>query len=528
MRDFQLPGRSAAYAESGMAATSHPLATQAALEVLREGGNAVDAAIAAVAVQCVVDPHMTGIGGDCFALFAPSTGGVIGVNGSGRAPAAASPEVLLAQGLTQIPATSPHAVTVPGAVRAWQLLADSYGSQGLDRLLAPAIRHAEEGFIVTPRVAWDWARHAERLEASPAGRAFYLPGGRAPDEGRTIRLPVLARTLRRIATGGAAAFYEGETAERMVASLRGFGGVHEAGDFAAQTAEPVEPIHGRYRDVEVYECPPNGQGVIALLLLNMLEGQDVAGLDPAGPERFHLQAEASKLAFRERDRHLADPLQAEVPTRRLLDKAFAATLAKSIDPARAADPAGLAGPEPHPDTVYLTVVDKDLNAISFINSIYDAFGSGLVCADTGVIFHSRGRAFRLQAGHPNRLAPGKRPMHTIIPAMAFRGGELWLSFGVMGGDYQPVGHAHVLSNIVDFGMDPQAAIDAPRAMAYPGDLELERGVPAATRQRLSERGHKIVEAPSPIGGGQAILIDRRRGLLIGGSDPRKDGLALGI
>jgi gamma-glutamyltranspeptidase/glutathione hydrolase len=528
MRDFQLPGRSTAYAENGMAATSHPLATLAALDVLREGGNAVDAALAAVAVQCVVDPHMTGIGGDCFALFAPPTGGVIAVNGSGRAPLAASAEALLAQGIRQIAATSPHAVTVPGAVRAWQLLADAHGSMGLDRLLAPAIRYAEEGFLVTPRVAWDWMRHSGRLTASPAARAFYLPGGRPPEEGRSIRLPVLARTLRRIAADGAKAFYEGEIAERMVATLRELGGVHNVADFAAQTAETVEPIHTRYRDVEVYECPPNGQGVVALLLLNILEGFDLARLDPLGAERLHLLAEATKLAFAERDRHLADPAQVAVPTQRLLDKAFAKSLADRIDPDAAAAQPRAGDLEPHPDTVYLTVVDRDRNAVSLINSIYDAFGSGLCCPDTGVLFHSRGRAFRLNAGHPNGLAPGKRPMHTIIPAMAFRGGSLWLSFGVMGGDYQPVGHAHVLGNLVDHGMDPQAALDAPRAMAYPGDLEVERGVPIATRRGLVERGHRVVEAASPLGGGQAILVDERRSVLIGGSDPRKDGLALGL
>ena len=528
MRDFQLPGRSAAYAENGMAATSHPLATLAALDVLREGGNAVDAAIAAVAVQCVVDPHMTGIGGDCFALLAPATGGVIAVNGSGRAPRAAAADALLAQGLRQIPATSAHAVTVPGAIGAWQLLAEGHGRMGLERLLAPAIRHAEEGFIVTPRVAWDWLRHGARLTASPAARAFYLPGGRPPEEGRSLRLPILARTLRRIAADGARVFYEGELAERMVATLREFGGVHDPADFAAQTAETVAPIHTRYRDVEVYECPPNGQGVVALLLLNMLEGFELARLDPLGAERLHLQAEATKLAFLERDRHLADPAQVEVPTQRLLDKSFAKTLADRIDPEIATSQPPGGALEPHPDTVYLTVIDRDRNAVSLINSIYDAFGSGLCCPDTGVLFHCRGRAFRLSAEHPNCLAPGKRPLHTIIPAMAFRGGKLWLSFGVMGGDYQPVGHAHVLGNLVDHGMDPQAALDAPRAMAYPGDLEVERGIPTAARRGLVERGHRMVEAASPLGGGQAILVDERRSVLIGGSDPRKDGLALGL
>jgi gamma-glutamyltranspeptidase/glutathione hydrolase len=527
MRDFQLPGRSTAYAQHGMAATSHPLATLTALDVLRAGGNAIDAAIAAVAVQCVVDPHMTGIGGDCFALFAPSSGGVIGVNGSGRAPRAISAEALLGQGLSHIDPPTPHCVTVPGAVSAWGLMAERFGTRGLDELLRPAIACAEDGFVVTPRVAYDWGRHAERLAHSPGGAALYLPGGKPPSAGRTLRMPALGRTLRRIAGQGARAFYEGEIAARMVATLKGFGGLHEIEDFASAQAELVEPIHTRYRDVQVYECPPNGQGIVALLLLNLLEGFDPGKLEPLGDQRFHLQAEATKLAFRERDRHLADPAHAEVPVARLLDKAYAAELRDSIDPERAAGEAPAPLVDAHQDTVYLTVVDRDLNAVSFINSIYDAFGSGLVCPDTGVIFHSRGRSFRLTEGHPNRLAPGKRPMHTIIPGMAFRGGELWMSFGVMGGDYQPVGHAHLVANMVDFGMDPQAAIDAPRAMAYPADLAVERGISMATRSGLEVRGHRVVDAPAPLGGGQAIVIDRQRGVLIGGSDPRKDGLALG-
>jgi gamma-glutamyltranspeptidase/glutathione hydrolase len=434
---------------------------------------------------------------------------------------------LLAQGLTGITPGTPHCVTVPGAVAAWGLMAERYGTKGLDELLRPAIASAEDGFVVTPRVAYDWEAHADRLVFSPAGAAFYLPGGKAPSAGRTLRLPALARTLRRIAEHGPSAFYEGETAARMVATLKGFGGFHELEDFATAKAELVEPIHTRYRDVQVYECPPNGQGVVALLLLNILEGFEAGKLEPMGAARFHLQAEATKLAFRERDRHLADPAHADVPVARLLDKAYATELRETIDADKASAEVPAPALDPQPDTVYLTVVDRDLNAVSFINSIYDAFGSGLVCQDTGVIFHSRGRSFRLAEGHPNRLAPGKRPMHTIIPGMAFRGGEAWMSFGVMGGDYQPVGHAHVIGNMVDYGMDPQQAIDAARVMAYPGDLEVERGISMATRSGLEVRGHRVVDAPAPLGGGQAIVIDRQRGVLIGGSDPRKDGLALG-
>ncbi|MFO1070650.1 MAG: gamma-glutamyltransferase [Geminicoccaceae bacterium] len=527
MRDFQLTGRSPALAQRGMAATSHPAATLAALDVLRAGGNAIDAAVAAVAVQCVVDPHMTGIGGDCFALVAPASGGVVALNGSGRAPGAATLERMTGLGLTALLPGTAHCVTVPGAVGAWATLLERFGTRSLGELLQPAIRYAEDGFVVTPRVAWDWARHAERLRLSEGGKALYLFGGAAPEVGRVLRLPVLGRTLRRIAEAGAAGFYEGEVAARMVATLQAHGGVHTAEDFATATADFVEPIHTRYRDTLVYECPPNGQGIVALILLNILEGYELAGMDPDGALRLHLESEASKLAYRERDRHLTDPNHADVPVARLLDKRYAAALRELIDPDRVM-PSPLPSPvEPHPDTVYLTVVDRDLNAVSFINSVYDAFGSGIVCSDTGVLFQSRGRSFRLDPEHPNVIAPGKRPMHTIIPGMAFRDGQAWMSFGVMGGDYQPVGHAHVISNVIDFGMDPQAAIESPRVMAYPGDLEVERSVPAATREGLARRGHRVVEADAPHGGGQAILIDRKRGVLVGGSDPRKDGLALG-
>ena len=527
MRDFELPGRSVAYAQRGMAATSHPLATLTAVDVLRDGGNAVDAAVAAVAVQCVVDPLMTGIGGDCFVLYAPASGGVVALNGSGRAPAGLTVERLIGSGVTEIKGSSPHAVTVPGAIAGWQLLLDHHGTRGLDTLLQPAIRCAEDGFPITPRVAFDWRRYQSAVQICQGGRDYYLPGGKAPDESRLMRFPALARTLRRIAEGGARAFYEGELASRMVAALQSFGGVHTEADFAAASAELVDPIHSGYRDAVVYECPPNGQGIIVLLILNILERFDLKALGQDTAARLHLLAEAARLAFRDRDAALCDPAHAEVPVTRLLDKSYAKALAELIDPSRAMAELPPHLLEPHPDTVYLTVVDKDLNAVSFINSIYDGFGTGLVCPDTGVLFHSRGRAFHVDPSHPNVVAPGKRPMHTIIPGLAFRGGELWCSFGVMGGHYQPVGQAHLLTRLLDDGLDPQAALDAPRLMPYPDDLQVEAGIGRAARLGLAERGHRLVDTGSPLGGGQAIIVDRRRGVLIGGSDPRKDGLALG-
>jgi gamma-glutamyltranspeptidase/glutathione hydrolase len=526
MRDFERPGRSTAYAEHGMAATSHPAATLAALDVLRAGGNAVDAAVAAMAVHCVVEPAMTGIGGDCFVLLGRPDGEVVALNGSGQAPAAATAEHLAEQGVTSLDG-SVHAVTVPGAVDAWARLLAAYGSKGLDELLQPAIRYAEDGFPVTPKVAYDWAAARERVERSEAGQAYYLPSGMPPVAGQRVQLPVLARTLRAIAERGRDAFYTGEIAERMVAFLRSQGGLHTQGDFATAGGAFVTPISTSYRGLEVFECPPNGQGVIALQILNILEGLELAGLDPDGPERLHLEAEATRLAFRDRDAWLADPAQVDVPVARLLDKAYAGQLRALIDPARALPllPAPLG--VPHADTVYLTVVDRERNVVSFINSLFEAFGSGLVCPETGVLFQNRGKGFSLDPRHPNAIAPGKRPMHTIIPALAQKEGLPVLGFGVMGGHYQPVGQVHVLTSLIDFGQDPQAAIDAPRAFAYGGELQVERGVPAATAEALAKLGHRVVPSPKPLGGGQMIMVDHARGVLIGGSDPRKDGIALG-
>ena len=525
MRDFELPGRSVAYGECGMAATSHPAATLAALDVLRARGNALDAAIAAVAVQCVVEPAMTGIGGDGFALLARPGGPVVALNGSGRAPAAASVERLRAAGLDAV--SGAHTVTVPGAIDAWARLLEAHGTKGLDELLRPAIRHAEDGFVVTPRVAWDWARAADTLRASEAGVRCYLPDGRAPVAGQRIRLPALAATLKRIARDGRDAFYRGELAAQMAAFLRDQGGLHTAADFAAAAGEYVDPIRTTYRGLEVYECPPNGQGIVALLMLNILESFDLAGMAPGSAAWLHLEAEATRLAYRDRDAHLADPAQAEVPIGHLLDKGYARELARLIDPERAM--ASMSPPllTEHPDTVYLTVVDRDRLVVSFINSVFDSFGSGLVCPKTGVLFHNRGKSFRLEPEHPNAIAPGKRPLHTIIPALAVQDGRPTIGFGVMGGHYQPVGHVHVLAGLLDFGLDPQAAIDAPRAFAQGGELQVEHGVPEGSVEALARLGHRVVPSGRPLGGGQMIVVDHARGVLIGGSDPRKDGLALG-
>lgn len=523
MREFARPTRSVALGERGMAATSHPQATVTALDILRAGGNAVDAALAAVAVQGVVEPQMTGIGGDCFVLFSPKAGLPIALNGSGRAPAAASPERLV--GLAEVPPTSPDAVTVPGAVDAWCRLSAEHGRLPLEQVLAPAIAAAEDGFLVAPRVAYDWARNVDRLRASPEAAAHFLPDGRAPDVGDRRAQPALGRTLRRIAREGRAAFYEGDVADEIVALLRARGGLHDAADFAAQISDLVEPISTAYRGIDVHECPPNGQGIAALLILRILAGTRMADLGDA--DRIHLLAEASKAAYRVRDAFVCDPATGGPGPAAFLDETFVAGLAARIRPDRATVAADWDDVE-HRDTVYVTVVDRDLNAVSLINSLFSPFGSGLYAPRSGVLLHNRGWSFRTSSGHLNAIGPRKRPLHTIIPGMVVEDGRATMPFGVMGGHYQATGHAHFLSNVYDRGLDIQAAAEAPRAFAFAGKLTLEPTISDEVAAELARRGHDVVRGREPIGGCQAILIDHRRGVLLGASDHRKDGLALGF
>jgi len=529
MRNLELPGRSPVRAQNGMAATSNPLATATALAVLRDGGNAMDAAVAACAVQCVVEPQSTGIGGDCFVLYAPRGGaGIVAFNGSGRAPAAATAAWYREQGITAIPQQSPHAVTIPGAIDAWaQLLAD-HGSRELGALLQPAIAFARDGYPVHDRVATDWAAKRDLLAGDPAAARIFLPGGAPLRAGAVHTQPELAKTLERIAAHGRDGFYTGPVAEDMVAFLRGLGGLHTAEDFATARGEYVTPIKTAYAGHDVYECPPNGQGIAALEMLNILSGA-YAGLDdPLSVERLHLAIEAARLAYRDRDDLIADPAQAEVRVDDLLSAEHAARRRGAIRPDRAmADPPPSRFPV-HADTVYLAVVDRDRNTVSFINSIFDTFGSGLVSPKSGVLLQNRGQGFVTDPAHPNCIAPGKRPLHTIIPGMLVKDGHAAMPFGVMGGQYQAMGHAYVLSNHFEFGLDLQEAIDLPRVFAMPGGpVAVESGVPADRRAGLEARGHDLVPSTKPIGGAQAIAIDWRAGTLTGGSDPRKDGCALG-
>ena len=524
-RDFHFPGRSPVVAQNGMAATSHPLATLTAIDVLRAGGNAVDAAISAVAVLCVVEPHMTGIGGDCFTLIAEPDKPVWGYNGCGRSGAKSSTQALLDQGITSIASTSPFSVNVPGAIEAWGAILAARGTWPLDRVLAPAINYAENGFPIAPRVGFDWAKQVSKLGNSTGATRHYLFNGQAPAEGDVIKLPALAATLKAIAKDGPRAFYEGPIAQDMVATLNARGSVLSLEDFASHRGEAQTPISTNYRGLDLIELPPNGQGLTALVLVNILENFDMKSLDPAGPDRFHLQLEAARLAFAIRDTHIAEPSFMRVPVQKLIDKAFAKALAAKIDRTKRVP----LPPQPAPggDTVYLTVVDKDRRACSLINSLYSSFGSGICTEKTGVMFNNRGSGFVLNSDHPNALGPRKRPMHTIIPALAMKDGRCDISFGVMGAHYQPMGHTQMVLNMIDYGMDVQAAMDMPRAF-YEGNVTLvERGMPAATVEGLKARGHEVAVEPSPWGGAQAIKIDWDRGVLVGGSEPRKDGCALG-
>lgn len=527
MRNFEMPGRSAAYGTNGMAATSHPRATIAALDILRDGGNAVDAAVAAAAVLAVVEPQMTGIGGDCFVLYAPSGGDVVAYNGSGRAGGAATTQWYLDNGITEIESDSVHAVTIPGAVEAWSRLVSDHGSKDFGALLATAVELAENGYPIQPRVAFDWARFEEKLNANEAIHNIYLNDGRLYQAGDVFRQPQLAATLRAIADQGPDGFYKGPVAEAMVATLNNLGGLQTLDDFAAVEGEYSEPISTTYRGYDVVECPPNGQGFVALIMLNILEGFDLADLDPDGAARWHLEIEAGRLGYRDRDRYFTGHDRSAEHLQTYLSKDYAAQQRSLISSERAMEPEDLDPLPAQSDTVYLTVVDRDANAVSFINSLFRPFGSGLACPETGVLFHDRASLFVVDENSGNTIAPGRRPMHTILPGMLMQNGRTIMPFGVMGGQYQPFGHTHLLTNILDFGFDIQQALDHPRVFYQDDEVLAESGVSAEAVAGLEMLGHVVEPPVAPHGGGQAIWIDWDRGVLIGGSDPRKDGCALG-
>tara|TARA_B110000902_G_scaffold81064_2_gene96221 strand:+ start:1469 stop:3046 length:1578 start_codon:yes stop_codon:yes gene_type:complete len=524
MRDFQKQGRSAVFATNGMCATSHPLAAKVAVQMLEAGGNAVDAAIAGAVLLGICEPQMTGIGGDCFVLLTPpGEDRVVALNGSGRAPAGLDANLLRDKGMTTVPLGGPEAVTIPGAVDAFCRLSADFGKLGLKASLAPAIHYADTGVPVAPRVAFDWALSTDALQGT--ARDAYLINGKAPTAGQIFRAPGQADVLRRIAMNGREAFYEGEVAEDMVAALNARGGVHTLADFANCASEYTAPITGGYGGLDLWEHPPNGQGATAILLLNILKHFDIAGMDPFGIERAHIEAEATKLAYDARNRFVADP---DYMTKldHMMAPETAAGLAALIN-LKKAMPASVSGTEAvHKDTIYITVVDKDRMCVSLIYSVFHSFGSGIASDKFDVLFQNRGAGFTLDKGHPNEAGGGKRPMHTIIPGLLKKNGSNYMPFGVMGGAYQSTGHARFVTNLSDFGMDVQSAIDGPRCFADNGTLKVETTYGPDVHAGLADLGHNVMIPEGPIGGAQAIALGDD-GVLIGGSDPRKDGCALG-
>ncbi len=531
MRNLELPGRSPAYGKHGMVATSHTISTAVGLDVLRRGGNAMDAAVAACAAQCVVEPESTGIGGDNFCLYSPggSAKNMIAFNGSGRAPAAATPEWYREQGITSIERQTPHAVIVPGVIDAWETLLSDHGTMELGELLQPAIAYARDGYPISSRVSVDFASQVALLKGDAGASRVFLPGGKPPKEGTMHHQPELAATLEKIARHGRDAFYTGEVAEDMVSYLQSLGGLHTLEDFKNAKGEYVTPISTNYRGYDIYECPPNGQGMIALLLLNMLKDVPVDGVDPLSVERLHMEIEFGRLAYQDRNAYCADPNKADVPVDWLLSDAHARELASHFDPARSLDPLPPVSMPLNESTVYISVVDKDMNACSFINTLFSNFGTGLMAPRSGVMLTNRGQGFTLEEGHLNCIAPNKRPLHTIIPGMVADGDDTVMSFGVMGGHYQAFGHMQFLTKMLDFGMDIQEAQDAPRVFPvdHSMDVEMEGTLPASVIEGLEKLGHRRIAPAKPIGGSQAIWIDRKNGILTGGSDPRKDGCAVG-
>ncbi|MCU0291668.1 MAG: gamma-glutamyltransferase [Thermoanaerobaculaceae bacterium] len=534
--------RSPVLARHGMVAAAHPLAVQIGLDVLKRGGSAVDAAIAVNAALGLMEPTSCGLGGDIYAMvWDPDARKLWGLNGSGRAPAALTIDKVPPEQDGTIPEYSPFAWTVPGCVDGWIELHRKLGRLPLGELLAPTIGYAREGVPVPQVIAGSWARSVPRFKDKPGFAEVFMPGGRAPREGEPFANPALARTLEVIAAKGRDGFYAGPVAEVLVAYSRKVGGFFSLADLANHHSEWVEPISTTYRGHTVFELPPNGQGLAALEMLNMLEGHDLRAMGRANPDLWHLLVETKKIAYEDRARYYADPAFAEVPVQGLLDKAYGARQAARVDMARAARRLEPGNPAlRHGDTTFLVTADSRGQMVSLIQSNYTGFGSGYVVPELGFGIQDRGALFTLQPGHPNALAPGKRPFHTIIPAFLGKDGVPLLAFGVMGGDMQPQGHVQVLLNILDFGMNLQEAGDAPRfyhtgsseptgtVMEDGGILHLESGVPFEVRQELLRRGHRLQETNGiAFGGYQAIWRDPATGIYTGATESRKDGCAAG-
>ena len=527
--------RSPVYGTRGAVASSQPLASEAGMRILQRGGNAADAAVAVAAALNVTEPCSTGMGGDCFALFYDaSKGRVLGMNGSGRAPAGLTPERLAADGFTKMPSNGVHTVTVPGAVAGWVDAVEKFGTLTMKDVLAPAMELAEGGYPVSPLTARAWANGVHLLNSGPYGEEMLI-NGRAPGAGELMRNPTLARSMMEVVEHGKAGFYEGRVAEAMVELLHLKGGTMTLEDLKRHATTFDEAIAVNYRGVDVWEMPPNGQGITALIALNIVEGYSLSKLHHDSPQRLHLLIEAIRAAFADTRWYVADPTVTHVPVKELVSKDYAAERRQNINPTKATLDRVHGSPVAGSDTVYFCTADRWGNACSFINSNYAGFGTGLIPRGCGFTLQNRGAGFSLEKGHPNVLAPGKRPYHTIIPGMMTRDGELHGPFGVMGGFMQPQGHLQVVTNMVDYGMGPQEALDAPRFCILDGTsggkVSLEEGIPVETMAALARMGHEVIPVAGPnrisFGKGQIILRNPKTGALTAGSDPRGDGQALG-
>ena len=527
MRKLSFPGRSNVLGQNGMVATSNPLSSFEAINILKKGGNAIDAAIAASAVQAVVNPSATGVGGDCFAIVAINGKDPVSVNGSGIAPKKANLEYYKDNKISNIGLTSPHSVTIPGSVHAWCSMHEKFGKLELEQILIGAINFAKNGFPIHEVEALAWIENENKLRENKNSKNLFLNNNRSYNYGEIFKNIPLANTLQNIAEHKIKGFYESNITIDMVKTLNSLGGLHTEEDFYSQQTSFTKTISKYYNDYKIHQCPLYGPGIIVLMMMAMNEKLKLDSYNSSSIERYHLQAEITKVCFEVKETILGDPDFNSLDVNKLLDEDFINYLCAkvSLNKIYQSEKSYVTS---NPETVYLSIVDRDLNAVSFINSICHSFGSGITTSDSGILFQNRGVNFRLKENHPNVIDSHKRPLHTIIPGLITnQKNQSLYSYGVMGGQYQPVGQSHVLQNIFDYGHSVQEALDHPRIFALDGKLKLEKSVEPNIVSKLKEIGHNIEIEKNAIGGGQCIKIDRNNGVLFGGSDPRKDGMAIG-
>ncbi len=527
MRKLSYPGRSNVLAQNGMVATSNPLSSMVAINVLQKGGNAVDAAIAASAVQAVVCPSATGIGGDCFAIISMNGKKPIAVNGSGIAPKKANLQFYKDNKIKNIGLTSPHSVTIPGAVHAWCSMHEKFGRIDIKEVLSGAENFARNGFPVHEVEAVAWKENETKLKKNPNSKRLFLNKNISYNFGEVFKNIPLANTLRVISKNKIKGFYQSEITKDMVKTLNKLGGLHTEEDFFNQKTIFSKTITNLYRGLKIHQCPLNSPGLVVLMMMAMTEKLNIKKYNPSSFERYHLQAEISKICFEVKETIFGDPDFNNINVNDFLNEDFINSLCAKININKIySSKKGYV--TSHPETIYLSVVDKDLNSVSFINSICHGFGSGITSNKTGILFQNRGVNFRLENGHPNSIDSHKRPLHTIIPGLITnKNDETLYSYGVMGGQYQPIGQSHLIQNIIDYNLSVQEGLDLPRAFALNGLLNVENSLDDKIVKKLKSNGHKIKINKNSIGGGQCIKIDRKNGVLIGGSDPRKDGMAIG-